>query len=301
MKRYLILLIKGIAMGAADVIPGVSGGTIAFLSGIYQELIDSLRSINFNSISLLLKGKFKQFWSEINGNFLLSLFGGILLSIFSLARVMHYLLLEHPIPLWSFFLALIAASSFIILKGEKLYRKGGVVWLLVGFVIALYISLATPAESSEAMWFIFISGVIAICAMILPGISGSFILLLLGKYSYMIGALKEFNIPVILVFGIGASTGLILFSQFLSWLLKRFYRQTIALLVGFMMGSLLKVWPWKILRGSQFSGLDWPASPNQYSAITGQNPQLLSAFIFFVLGLLLVYSVEMVRKKRETK
>ncbi|MFA5714113.1 MAG: DUF368 domain-containing protein, partial [Bacteroidales bacterium] len=199
------------------------------------------------------------------------------------------------------FFALISASSIIILKEVDFLKFKNSSSLLIGVLMALFISLATPAESSEALWFIFLSGVIAICAMILPGISGSFILLLMGKYSYMIAALKELNISVIVVFGLGAALGLILFSRFLSWLLKSYYQQTISALAGFMVGSLVKVWPWRVGRGGVIDGFDYPALPKQYSEATGNNPQLLAALLFFLLGLLLVYGVEVARKKRETK
>jgi len=295
MKRYLITAVKGIAMGAADVVPGVSGGTIAFMTGIYQELIDSLKSIDYNSVKLLLKGDIKSFWNHINGNFLVAVFSGVLLSIFTLARLMQYLLVNHPIPLWSFFMGLIAASAIFILRGIDKWRVSYFISLLVGVGVAAWISLVSPSETTEAWWFIFLCGSIAICAMILPGISGSFILLLMGKYAFMMEAIKEFNILVILVFLSGAVIGLISFSHFLSWLLKRYYKQTITLLAGFMIGSLLKVWPWKIL-SERFEGIDYPALPSQFESITGASPQFLFAVIFFLIGLSIVFAIEIASK-----
>ncbi len=243
--RYLTVTFKGICMGAADVIPGVSGGTIAFLMGIYEELINSIKSVNLTSLKLLLSGRIAEFWKAVNGTFLLSVFLGVLISIFSLARLMQYLLVHEPIPLWSFFFGLILASSVFVLKEIDKWNLCNILSLLIGIAAASYICLVSPSQTPEAYWFIFLSGAIAICAMILPGISGSFILLLLGKYHFIMQAITEFNVPVITVFGIGAVIGILAFSHFLSWLLKNYYMATIAMLAGFMIGSLIKVWPWK--------------------------------------------------------
>ncbi|MEA4868163.1 MAG: DUF368 domain-containing protein [Bacteroidia bacterium] len=296
MLKYLLTFIKGIGMGAADVVPGVSGGTIAFMTGIYEELIDSLRSIDHAAISLLLKGKVNEFWLKINGKFLLTLFSGILLSIFTLARLMGYLLIHHPVPLWSFFFGLIIASAIFILKHIDKWRIPYVLALVAGIAIAAWISLVSPGETTEELWFVFVSGMIAICAMILPGISGSFILLLMGKYAFMMTAIKDFNIAVIVVFALGAGLGLISFSHFLGWLLKRYYKTTIALLSGFMAGSLVKVWPWKKPSGLA-EGIDFPAMPSYYEQITGNDPQLFLAVLFLLIGVLLVWGLEIAAKK----
>ena len=277
-------------MGAADVIPGVSGGTIAFLMGIYQELLDSIKAINFSNIKLLLQGKISAFWKAINGSFLVSLFMGILVSVFSLARLMKYLLEFHPIPLWSFFFGLILASAIYILKGLDKWNLQNIISLLIGVAIAAYICLASPAQTPDALWFVFLSGAIAICAMILPGISGSFILLLLGKYAFVMTAVTELNIPVLVVFAAGAGIGIICFSHFLSWLLKKFYMLTIALLSGFMVGSLLKVWPWKV--PGAVEGFDYPALPGAFESVTGTNPLIWQSVIFAVLGLAIVLLIE---------
>ena len=288
--KYLTVAFKGACMGAADVIPGVSGGTIAFLMGIYQQLLDSIKSINLHNIKLLLKGKVGEFWKAVNGWFLVSLGAGILFSIFSLARMMKYLLEYHPIPLWSFFFGLILASAIYILKGLDKWSLQNIISLLVGVAVAAFICIASPAQTPDALWFVFISGAIAICAMILPGISGSFILLLLGKYAFIMGAVTELNIPVLLVFAAGAGIGIVCFSHFLSWLLKKFYMLTIALLSGFMVGSLLKVWPWKVAGAAE--GFDYPALPGTFEAVTGSDPQLLYSIIFAVLGFSVVFAIE---------
>lgn len=288
---------KGMCMGAADVIPGVSGGTIAFIMGIYAELLDSIKSVNGEALKLLLKGKIGAFWKHINGTFLASLFAGILISVFSLAKLMKYLLEFHPVPLWSFFFGLILASAVYILKGLDKWSIRNIISLLVGVAIGAFICLASPGQTPDALWFIFLSGAIAICAMILPGISGSFILLLLGKYAFVMEAVSTLNIPVLVVFAAGACVGIVCFSHFLSWLLKKFYMLTIALLSGFMIGSLLKVWPWKV-PGAQ-EGFDYPALPGTFEQVTGADPQLLMSIGFMVLGLAIVLLIEFMASKGE--
>lgn len=288
--KYVGVAFKGVCMGAADVIPGVSGGTIAFLMGIYGELLDSIKSINGEAFKLLLSGKIAAFLKHVNGKFLLSLFAGIIISVFSLARLMKYLLEFHPIPLWSFFFGLILASAIYILKGLDKWSVQNIISLLVGVACAAFICLASPAQTPDALWFVFLSGAIAICAMILPGISGSFILLLLGKYAFVMTAVTELNIPVLAVFAAGCAIGIISFSHFLSWLLKKYYMRTIALLSGFMVGSLLKVWPWKV-PGAQ-EGFDYPSLPGTFESVTGADPQVFMAIAFMVIGLAMVLLIE---------
>lgn len=245
LKDYGLIMLKGIGMGAADVVPGVSGGTIAFIVGIYEELIDSIKSINGNSLKLLFTGKIAAFWKAINGNFLLALVSGIAISIFSLAKLITYLLENQPVLVWSFFFGLVLASTLFVSKDIKKWDWKTILSFIIGAIIAFYITIATPAETPNGLWFIFLCGAIAICAMILPGISGSFILVLLGKYYYVMEAVKNFDIIIILVFICGAAIGITSFSRLLSYLLHRFHDITIAVLAGFMLGSLNKVWPWK--------------------------------------------------------
>ncbi|HNT51661.1 MAG TPA: DUF368 domain-containing protein, partial [Cyclobacteriaceae bacterium] len=244
-KDYFLLLVKGVSMGGADVVPGVSGGTVAFITGIYEELIQSIKSIDMNAIKLLLRFRIAEFWKQINGNFLITLVTGILISLLSLSKLMLYLLEHHPISIWSFFFGLILISTPLILRDIKKWNAGTVLSFIAGVVIAYWITIVSPAETPSNLFFIFCCGAIAICAMILPGISGAFILLLLGKYEYMITALTEFNIPVIMVFVAGCVLGLLGFSHFLNWILKNYRYATLAVLAGFMLGSLNKVWPWK--------------------------------------------------------
>ena len=240
-----MLVLKGIGMGAADVVPGVSGGTIAFIVGIYEELLDSIKSINPTNIKLLLKGQFKAFWEAINANFLLSIVCGIGISIFSLAELITYLLEHHPILVWSFFFGLVLASTWFVSKDIKKWNWKSISSYIAGIVIAYYITIATPASTPTNLAFIFLCGAIAICAMILPGISGSFILVLLGKYFYIMEAVKNLDFLILIVFVCGAIIGITSFSRVLSYALKNWHDVTISVLAGFMLGSLNKVWPWK--------------------------------------------------------
>ncbi|MDE5623664.1 MAG: DUF368 domain-containing protein [Alistipes sp.] len=232
-------------MGTADVVPGVSGGTIAFVSGIYEELIGSIRSVDTTALRLLGRLKFRELWRHVNGRFLLPVLLGIATAVFSLARLMTYLLASHPVAVWSFFFGLIVASALLVARQVGRWDWRSAVALLAGIAVAWWITVATPAETPETWWFIVLSGAIAICAMILPGISGAFILLLLGKYQFILQAVGDLNIAVLLLFLAGAAAGIVSFSHLLSWLLRRWHDLTVATLMGFMIGSLNKVWPWK--------------------------------------------------------
>lgn len=298
-KDYLLLYAKGISMGVADVIPGVSGGTIAFISGIYEELIGSIKSIDADAFKLLARFQIKSFWKSINGNFLITVLAGIVTSLLSLARLMTYLLEHHPIPVWSFFFGLILVSAPLIMRDIKKWDVATVISGILGIVIAYLITILSPTETPTNLPFIFFCGALAICAMILPGISGAFILLLIGKYEYMIKALISFDIPVIIVFVIGCFLGLLGFSRFLSWILTHYRFPTLALLAGFMIGSLNKVWPWKEItafrinsEGLQVAALDQSILPWQYVEKTGQDPKLFLAVLFVALGIFLVVAIE---------
>lgn len=293
-SSYLLIWLKGLGMGAADVIPGVSGGTIAFLTGIYQELIDSIRSIDLKALKLLFTGKIGKFWKRINGNFLVAVLLGILVSFFSLAKLMTYLMVHHPIPLWAFFFGLIISSAFLILKDIK-FSATGIISLICGLSIGVAICLLSPAETPDSWWFIFLCGAIAICAMILPGISGSFILLLLGKYQYMLGALTALDFPTILLFAAGALLGIIAFSHLLSWLLNNYYNIAIALLSGIMLGSLVKVWPWQLVMESGVSRPTLPFNPDLI--LPSHMGHIAEAVIFAVIGIAIVVSLELLSKK----
>ncbi|GAB5557990.1 MAG: DUF368 domain-containing protein [Schleiferiaceae bacterium] len=245
LKDYASITLKGLAMGAADVVPGVSGGTIAFITGIYEELINSINKINLEALSILRKEGLGKAWNYINGWFFVSLFLGIAISIISLAKGITYLLDTHPTLLWSFFFGLVFASIFFVAKGVKKWKLSTVVGLVIGAAFAYYITTLPAQTENEALWYIFISGMIAICAMILPGISGSFILLLMGSYKVVLTAIHERNLLTIATFAVGAVIGLLSFSRLLKWMFAKHHDVTIAVLSGFLVGSLNKIWPWK--------------------------------------------------------
>lgn len=286
-------------MGGADVIPGVSGGTIAFITGIYEELINSLKSIDGTAVKLLLSFQIAACWSRINGSFLITVLAGILTSLMSLARLMTYLLEFHPIPIWSFFFGLILVSSPLIMRDIHKWTIGTVISFIVGIAIAYAITVLSPTETPTNLFFIFFCGALAICAMILPGISGAFVLLLIGKYEYMINALIMLDIPVILVFATGCFLGLVGFSHVLSWVLKNYRYPTLAMLAGFMIGSLNKVWPWKEVvayrldhDGIQVPAFDKSVWPGRFLDVSGQDPQLFYAILFAAAGIMLVVVIE---------
>ena len=305
-KSYLLLTLKGMGMGAADVVPGVSGGTIAFIAGIYEELVNSIKSINLNALKLFFSGKFAAFWKAINGNFLLAVVLGIGISIFSLAKGLEYLLHHYPILVWSFFFGLILASAIYVGGSIKKWKAGTIIAGIAGVVVAYFITAISPAEANITWFFIFISGSIAICAMILPGISGSFILVLLGMYEFILGAVSDLNIPVLLVFIAGALIGIIAFSNLLSWLLKNYHNLTIATLTGFMIGSLNKVWPWKevtetfIDRHNVMRPLtERNILPATYENLTGNQAWLTGALLLAIVGFGLIFAIESLTKKRK--
>lgn len=307
MKRnfmdYLLLGSKGMAMGAADIIPGVSGGTIAFITGIYQELILSIKSINLSLLKTLRTQGISAAWHHINGSFLVTLFGGILISIFSLARLISWLLENYTMFVWAFFFGLIVGSAIFVGKKIEQWNAVNIVALLIGLVIAWYITIASPASTSEALWFVFLAGAIAICAMILPGISGSFILLLLGKYEFILQAVKTINVAVLLSFAMGCIIGLISFSNVIAWLFRKFPNATLALLTGFMIGSLNKLWPWKEVieyrlssHGEMVPFLERSISPAAYAQLTGHAPMILQVSGIALIGLSLIFILERLQK-----
>ena len=297
--KHIGIAVKGACMGAADVIPGVSGGTIAFIMGIYDQFVGSIASINAEAVKLLLHGKFKEFWKHINGSFLLALVLGIGISVVALAGLMQMLLADFPIQTWAFFFGLIVASSIFILKGIKGWRVRDGLCLGLGVVLGVVVCTLSPTQTPDALWFIFLSGALAICAMILPGISGSFILLILGKYQYImetitscvgnVGALMGaegadkvlfWNSALTLaVFLVGAVVGILSFSKFLHWLLARWNKETLIVLAGFIIGSLVKVWPW-----------------SNAEAMMQDDLHIVGAIIFAVIGFSLVTGIEIAGK-----
>ncbi len=303
--KYIFIVLKGMAMGAADVVPGVSGGTIAFITGIYEELINSIKSINLSALKLLFSFQIKAFWKAINGNFLTALATGIAISFLSLAKLIKYLLAEHPILIWSFFFGLIVASAIVIAQKITTWKIRTIIAMILGTAIAYTITIVSPAETPTAYWFLFLSGALAICAMILPGISGAFILLLLGKYEYIMHAISNFKVDIIAVVAMGAVVGLLSFSNLLSWLLKKYHNTTIALLSGFMIGSLNKVWPWKqtISTFIDRHGVEKPLLqenilPHTYQHIFGESAMLIYAIALAIAGFLLIWVIEKYANKQ---
>ena len=292
-KDYAVLTLKGMAMGAADVVPGVSGGTIAFIAGIYDELILSIKSINMHSLKLLFTGKMAAFWEAVNGKFLFALLLGIVISVFSLAKLITYLLQNEPVLVWSFFFGLVLASTWFVTKDIKGWSWKTVAGFVGGAVIAYYVTVATPAETSTNLMFIFLCGAIAICAMILPGISGSFILVLLGKYFYVMEAVKTLDLVVLAVFAFGAALGITSFSRVLSYALKNFRNITLSVLSGFMLGSLNKVWPWKEVEKLVTDGHEVMMEYN-----VAPNTEVTEAVVLMLAGFVLVYVLEKVSAKK---
>ncbi len=308
--NYLMVTIKGICMGAADVIPGVSGGTIAFMTGIYEDLVGSINAINAEALKLLFTGKIKQFWKHINGNFLFSLIIGILISIMSLAKLMQYLLNFHPIQTWAFFFGLIVASSIFILRGISGWKAKDIITLIAGIALGVIICTLSPTTTPDGLWFIFLCGAIAICAMILPGISGSFILLILGKYEYMMSTIADIvsgkgeaiDFITLVVFAVGAAIGIVAFSKFLHWLLSKYHRPTLLVLAGFIIGSLVKVWPWSNMEAvvlSQFPEAEviGQEGANMVDIFAAQvNMHIGGAVLFALIGFSLVIGIEIASK-----
>lgn len=292
-------------MGAADIVPGVSGGTIAFITGIYEELINSIQSVSWKTVVILKQQGIAVAWNSINGWFLLTLFSGILFSIFTLAKLISFLLVAYPEMLWSFFFGLVLASVWHIGQQIKIWRWANILPVLVGIVIAWGASSATPAEVDATALNLFLAGSIAICAMILPGISGSFILLLLGMYSVILDAVKSLDIAVLAIFASGCVVGLLTIANLLSWAFKRFHDYTLLVLTGFMIGALDKVWPWKETisfrmnsHGEQVPMLQSNVLPSTFETITGQPSQLGWALVSLVCGMGIVLILERVGNSR---
>jgi putative membrane protein len=305
MRNYFLLFAKGIAMGAADVVPGVSGGTIAFISGIYDELLRSIAAVP-GALRDLVRGNLRQAWQTANANFLLVLLAGILGSVFSLARGITWLLEHQPIAIWSFFFGLIVVSTWLV--GREISRWNWPSWLsfTLGALFAWWITVAAPMQWGHDPLSLFFAGAIAICAMILPGISGSFLLVLMGLYSFVLDAVKGLDLAVLLVFAAGCACGLLSFARLLSWMLNHLRNLTLTFLVGLMLGSLNKVWPWKETltwrtdsHGQLQPLLQSNLLPGSYADMSGQDPQLLLAVLLALGGVALVLGLEWVAKRQQ--
>ncbi len=286
-------------MGAADVVPGVSGGTIAFITGIYDTLLESIRRVNPSLLGIWKREGFKAAFAHINGFFLISLFGGILLSIATLAKLISWLLTTHPVPLWSFFFGLILVSVYHMLKQVENKTALRFVFMLVGIAVAYSITVLKPLHIEPTSINILFAGAIAICAMILPGISGSFILLMIGMYAPILGAVKNGEFSILLMFICGCVAGLLSFSHLLSWLLKNYRDQTFLFLIGLMLGTLPKIWPWKETiswrtnsKGEMVPLLQNNLSPFNFESVTSQPAQLGLAVVLMLCAIALVLGLE---------
>jgi putative membrane protein len=325
-KNYMLISLKGIAMGAADVVPGVSGGTIAFITGIYEELITTISNIDLSLIKAWKTGGFFSMWRKLNGNFLLALIIGIGISIFSLMKLMSYLLDTYPILVWSFFFGLVLASVWYIGKQIPKWKPVYIIGFICSTALAYVITTLTPAGETQSLLYLFFCGSLAICAMILPGISGAFILVLLGAYKQILEAVSNFDFKVIAAVGLGAIVGLLSFSRLLKWLFSRYEYLTLSILTGFVLGSLNKIWPWKktvsvmdktsgeIVPFSSVSEqinlhnyhmvsndydtykivLEKSISPLEYS----DNPQLILPIILTIIGFLTIFILEKVSSNK---
>jgi putative membrane protein len=296
-RQYIILGLKGFCMGAADVVPGVSGGTMAFILGIYKELIISIRSVDIRFFRLISFGRIKDAFEGVSWKFLLSIATGIFTAIFTIAKLLSYLLYTYPIFIWSFFFGLVLASTATICLEIKKWTVSVVIGVIFGTVLAFYVVGQVPVSTPETPWFLFISGALAICAMILPGISGAFILVLLGKYHFVLDAVNQKDFVTLVIVASGAVVGLLSFVRLLSWLFKKYQEMTIAILIGLMLGSLRKIWPWKkdlLEIGKDASETLIISQVNMWP--TRLDSEVLIAIAFMVFGLMAVFSINYTAK-----
>lgn len=297
MRGKLLVFLKGMAMGVADSVPGVSGGTIAVMAGIYEELIHSLKNLNPLALWEYRKLGLAGFWQSINGSFLLTLLLGIVTALYLSANTVLYLLETHYPELMAFFCGLVLASTFFLRRQVVRWALLEGVFLIMGVTITLLIAFINPLAGQTGYAYLFLCGVIAICAMILPGISGAFILLLLGVYDYVLAALRALDIGVIVVFAAGCATGLLSFAHLLSWTFRYYREQTYAFLTGMLLASLVVLWPWKLVAVHGALGASY-LSPNAYALETGSSVSVLSAIGMFILGFALVTIFERISSSR---
>jgi len=297
--QYFTITLKGMAMGIAELVPGVSGGTIAFVTGIYEEFIESINRVNFSTFKTLQKEGFKMFWQQINGNFLAALFLGMLISIVSLSSLLKWLFEFHTIAIWAFFFGLVLASILIVGKEIKRWKPLEIILLIISASLAYFITTLPPSANADSLPYLFMSGAIAICAMILPGISGSFILVLLGSYKTVIDAVDERDFRVLITVAFGCLVGLLSFARLLKWMFNKHKNITLVILTGFIAGSLNKIWPWKATIGTLKFGdkvkrIEESVSPFNFDG----NPQLVYAIIAAVFGFSLIFILERVATKK---
>lgn len=301
-KDFVIIGFKGMAMGAADVVPGVSGGTIAFISGIYEELLTSISNVNLSLLKTLKSNGIKAAWKQVNGSFLLSLFIGVFVSIVSLAKAIKWMLENEPILLWSFFFGLVLASVIYIAKQIAKWNVLTFIMLIAGAILAYYITTLNPlvSENSSPL-FLFLAAALAICAMILPGISGAFILVLLGAYKSVLAAVNNREFTTVAIVGAGAIAGLLTFSRVLKWLFTNYKNYTLAVLTGFIIGSLNKIWPWKetLTWRTNSHGVKVPFNQQSVSPFSFEDNQLLYATLLAMVGFGLILLMERLAVKNK--
>lgn len=300
-KAYLVLAVKGFCIGASDVVPGVSGGTMAFILGIYKELIESIRSFDLNFLQLLVSLKLRDAFDYISGRFILAIGIGVFMAIFSLARILSWLLQNHPIFIWSFFFGLIIASLFIVGRYIEKWTTFTFMLVALGSIFTYLLVGAMPVYTPDTPWFLFLSGAIAICATILPGISGAFILVILGKYNYILDAVNNRDLLTLFIVSAGAAAGLILFTRFLNWLLDKYYNFTVAVLTGFMLGSLRKIWPWKESLYGEVNIHSNAVAITQVNVLPSQwDKELVMALCLIIFGFLIVFFLHFLANKKSS-
>ncbi len=287
-------------MGIAELVPGVSGGTIAFVAGIYEEFIGTINNVNLQTFKLWRQEGFKSFWTALNGNFLITLLLGMAISILSFTKLIKWLLENEPIPLWSFFFGLVLASVIIVAKAIKKWNAATFILLILGAVVAFYITTLPPSQNTDSLPFIFFAGALAICAMILPGISGSYILVLLGAYKTVIDALDEKNLTILITMALGMIFGVLSFAKVLKWMFEHHKNITLAVLTGFILGSLNKIWPWKRILETKTIGkkLVVLKDENVLPLHFDGEHQLIYAVIAAILGFSLIFILEKVASKK---
>ena len=307
-RDYIIIAVKGMGMGAANVIPGVSGGTIALITGIFEELIDSIKSFNLKAFQLLFKGKFREFAEHTNLAFLAAVFAGIAVSILSLAKLLEFLFEKYPVFVWAFFFGLILASIYFVGKSIEKWRFSVVAFLIGGTAIAVMVSLVNSATENQNFLYLILCGVIAVCSMILPGLSGSFVLILMGNYELvMINAVSNLRFEILFPVVVGAAVGLILFSHFLSWVFKSYRDQTIALLTGFILGSLAVLWPWQSPQYKMDELGNFVTKVNGDKIIVKYNnfipdsfnSEVIWAIVIALIGIIVIWAIEKYASAKE--
>lgn len=298
--KALINILKGVAMGAANVIPGVSGGTIALITNIFERLINSIKSFNVKAAKLLFTGKFKEFEKHTDFIFLASIFLGVFIAIVSIAKIFDFLFNEYPVYIWSFFFGLIVASVYFVGKTVEKWNASVIISFIIGTSIALMFTFLSPASENQSFVYLMLCGVVAVCSMILPGLSGSFVLLLMGNYQLVaIDAINEVRLDILIPVGLGAVIGLIAFSHLLSWLYKKFKNQTISLLTGFILGSLGIIWPWKDQITETFKGEEKIIGYD--FNLPEINTEFFIALLIMIAGYMVIYVMEKQANKIKTE